>query len=67
MMGQPISKLITEASMCELLAISRATVYRWRKNNPNFPKAIHIGPRAIRYELSSVEAYIAAKLSERGD
>lgn len=62
-MNQPISKLITEASMCELLAISRATVYRWRKGNPNFPKAVHIGPRAVRYHLAEVEAFIA-KLSE---
>lgn len=62
-MNQPNTMLITEARLCKKLEISRATVYRWRKNNPNFPQAIHIGPRSIRYHLADVEAFIA-KLSE---
>ncbi|MBL0444960.1 MULTISPECIES: helix-turn-helix transcriptional regulator [Aeromonas] len=62
-MNQPNTILISEASLRKKLEISRATIYRWRKNNPNFPKAVHIGPRAIRYDLAAVEAFIA-KLSE---
>ncbi|WP_429108597.1 helix-turn-helix transcriptional regulator [Aeromonas media] len=62
-MNQPNTKLISEARLRVMLEISRATVYRWRKSNPNFPKAVHIGPRAIRFNLADVEAFIA-KLSE---
>jgi len=35
-MNQPNTMLISEASLRKKLEISRATIYRWRKNNPGY-------------------------------
>ncbi|MFM5230820.1 helix-turn-helix transcriptional regulator [Aeromonas media] len=52
------TQLITEQAACELLGISRPTIYRWRKDLKGFPKPIHLGPRAIRYELAVLLSFI---------
>lgn len=50
------------SELCELLCISRATLNRWVKSNPDFPRKINIdtsgrGP-CIRYLRSEVHAYL---------
>jgi predicted DNA-binding transcriptional regulator AlpA len=57
MNNQP-AQLITETETFTLLKVSRATVRRWSKNLPNFPKPIKLGPFAIRYELAAILAFI---------
>lgn len=50
------------AELCELLCISRATLNRWAKSHPGFPRKINIdtsgrGP-CIRYLRSEVHEYL---------
>ncbi|MFM4748389.1 helix-turn-helix transcriptional regulator [Aeromonas veronii] len=52
------SNLITIGTLCEMLAISRPTVWRRRKDDPTFPQPIYIGVRAIRFRVSDTLAYI---------
>lgn len=51
-------QLLTQLGVCKKLAISRPTLWRRRKDDPAFPKPIFIGPRAVRFCLADVEAYI---------
>ena len=62
-MNQP-SQLLTQRAVCEALAISRPTLWRWRKGDPAFPQPVYIGPRAVRFKLSDVEAYIEHLLAK---
>ena len=53
------SKLITIRELCNILSISRPTVYRkTRDPKSDFPKPIHISTNAVRFRLSDVEAFI---------
>ncbi|WP_081250399.1 helix-turn-helix transcriptional regulator [Aeromonas veronii] len=52
------AQLIDQNGLCHKLAISRPTLWRRRKDDPAFPKPIFIGPRAVRFCLADVEAYI---------
>ncbi len=54
-----MSKLITIRELCNLLSVSRPTVYRkTRDPESDFPKPIHISTNAVRFRLSDVEAFI---------
>lgn len=56
-------KLITIRELCELLSISRPTVYRKIKEpESDFPRPIRIGANAVRFRLSDVEIFINRKL-----
>ncbi|HDN9023113.1 TPA: AlpA family phage regulatory protein [Aeromonas veronii] len=53
------SNLITMKELCELMRISRPTVYRRTKDpESGFPRPLHIGVNAVRFRLSDVESYI---------
>lgn len=60
-----MSKLITIKDVCDLLKISRPTVYR-RTRDPKsgFPRPVHVGENAVRFRLCDVEAYVAALLKD---
>ena len=49
--------LVTPAETAELLGITRSTLYRWRRE-PEFPKAIQLGPQAVRFRVADILAYI---------
>lgn len=58
-----MSKLITIRELCDLLSISRPTVYRkTRDPKSGFPRPIHIGPSSVRFKIDDVEAFITRKL-----
>ncbi|MFM5013648.1 helix-turn-helix transcriptional regulator [Aeromonas veronii] len=53
-----MTQLLTQHETCKQLGISRPTLWRRRKDDPAFPQPVYIGPRAVRFKLSDVEAYI---------
>lgn len=56
-------RLITVAIACQMLGISRPTIYRWLKDaEMAFPAAIKIGPNSTRFRLSDVESFIRRKM-----
>lgn len=59
------TQLIDQIELCRKLAISRPTLWRRRKDDPAFPKPLFIGPRAVRFCLADVEAYIQ-RLAAKG-
>lgn len=54
------SPLLTDHETAALFGISRPTLWRWRKDVPNFPQPVKLGPRAVRYRRSDLDAFIAA-------
>lgn len=65
--GDPMNtntQLLTTLGICEKLAISRPTLWRRRKNDPNFPQPIYIGVRTVRFRLADVEAYIESLVTK---
>lgn len=51
--------MMTAAEVRDAVGISPATLWRWRTTNPAFPKAVHVGPRAVRFIRAEIEAYLA--------
>ncbi len=48
--------LIRVADVCELLGVSRSTVYKLRSEEA-FPEPVKLGPRAVRWSVDAVEAW----------
>lgn len=52
------SLLISIKETARLCEVSQATVWRYSKNHPDFPKAIKISPRVTRWRRADVEAFV---------
>ena len=49
-------KLMRIADVCELLGISRSTIYK-RVSDGTFPRPIQVGPRAVRWHVDDIVAW----------
>jgi len=45
--------------VAKYLSVSRATIYRWIKSNPNFPRPIQLGKRSTVFDLAEIKQFIA--------
>ena len=60
-------RLLTENDAASYLAISPITLRRWRwLQIPDTPRWIKLGNRTIRYPVSELQQYIAARLEGPG-
>ena len=53
-------RLLREEEVCEMVAVSRSTLWRWVSTG-SFPPPIRIGPSAVRWRLSAVQDWMASK------
>ncbi len=56
---QPKDRLLRIDEVVELVALSRVTIFRMRREG-RFPEPLQIGPRAIRWKLSDIEGWMQA-------
>lgn len=53
-----VPTLLMPAQVCDRLSISDATLRRYVKNNPAFPRKVKLGPRRVAYVAAEIESYI---------
>ncbi len=53
----PVEVLLTEQQVAEMLCLSKATLAGWRFRGLG-PQHIRLSRRAVRYKLSTIEAWI---------
>jgi prophage regulatory protein len=46
-----------------MLPVSAATVWRWARNNPDFPKPFKLGASVTAWHVADIEAFIAKQAS----
>jgi len=64
MMKSP-NRIVRFSYLMHATGLSRGACYREMKNNPEFPKKIVLGIRAIGFDADEVDAFVK-KLIERG-
>jgi len=47
--------------------VDRATIWRWVRNDPEFPKPVRVGPNMVRWIESEIDEYFARKVARRDD
>ena len=53
-------KIVRVQELLTYLKVSRATIYRWRKDG-SFPSPIYLGKRTICWKESTINEWIAAR------
>jgi len=43
--------------VCDMFQVSRSTLYRWEKYNPDFPKPLRINTKVLRYRKIDIEEF----------
>ena len=59
-------RLIDVRAVAAKLGVSKATVWAQLKRDPTFPRSRAIGPRATRWLLSQIDAWIEAQGTKGG-
>lgn len=54
---------LTDKQTAARYGITRVTVWRWRKTDPTFPAPITLSPGCVRFRLSDLEKWEAAKVA----
>ncbi len=59
-------RMLRLREVSELCGLCRASIYNYMKAGI-FPRAIAVGPRAVRWRLSEIEAYLASRPRSTGE
>ena len=65
MMTKPPKRIVRMSYLVQATGLSRGTCYREMESNPEFPKKIMLGMRAIGFDADEVDVYVS-KLIGRG-
>ncbi len=58
-----MEKYMSADQVCDLLKITKSTLWRWERAVDDFPQPIKIG-RTTRYPENALRAYLATKTSK---
>lgn len=68
--SRPEERFLSDRQVARRYDVSRATVWRWRKSNPNFPAPKEVSDGTTRWRLSELlvfEDRMPAKFAKRDD
>ena len=51
-------QLLRVVEVAEMFGVSRASIWNWTKDNPNFPKPAKLTPKVTVWKLSELNAYM---------
>lgn len=56
-----LPKLLPQHEVCRLIGISRSTLNRWVREDPEFPQPQRYGTSTVRWRADEVAAYISSR------
>ena len=59
-----VERYLSDHQVAERLGISRASVWRWLKNDPDFPRRIRMSPGTSRWKLSDLMEFEAKRQAD---
>ena len=60
-MAADIDRYVSPKFAAAKLGISLATLWRWAKHRPDFPKPISLSPGCTRFSEAKLEAFVRAR------
>lgn len=53
---------VSDKQLATRFGVSRPTVWRWVKSDPDFPKPVKLSPQCTRWRADQVEAWERSRL-----
>lgn len=53
----------SDRQLADRYNVSKPTIWRWLKSNPDFPKPVRFSPGCTRWKIAEIEAYEARKVA----
>ena len=67
MVTESTDRLLRLREVQTLTALGRSTIYRLMRDAGSFPEPLKIGPRAVRWRVSDIQAWLADCSRATGD
>lgn len=48
---------LSDKQLSERFGVTRPTIWRWHRTDPNFPRAVSLSPGCTRWKLVDIEAW----------
>ena len=55
----------TDKQLAARFGVSRPTIWRWAKIDPDFPKPVTLSPGCTRWRVAEIEAFERARAAQR--
>ncbi len=52
---------LSDKQLAERYGVNRVTIWRWRRTDSAFPAPVTLSPGCVRFRLSDIEVWEAAK------
>jgi prophage regulatory protein len=53
----PNEIFLSDAQLAERYAVSRASIWRWHRDQPDFPRTVSLSTGCTRWRLSEIEIW----------
>lgn len=60
-------KYLRDTDLAARFNVSRNTIWRWKRESPEFPRPVYLSPGSARWKLSEVEAWEATQSASRAN
>jgi predicted DNA-binding transcriptional regulator AlpA len=65
--SSPSGRAVRLPRVCDLTGASRATLWRWSKADPTFPKPFHLSAAITCWDEGEIFEWLEAKKATRGE
>ena len=52
---------LSDRQLGDRFNVSRQTIWRWHRKDPNFPRAVELSPGCTRWKLAEIENWEASQ------
>ncbi|TNF13228.1 MAG: helix-turn-helix domain-containing protein [Rhodobacteraceae bacterium] len=60
-MTQKPARYYTIPEVAKIFGVTRATVDRWHRDRPDFPRKVLLGPGSARFRVTDIDAWLESR------
>lgn len=58
------TQYVSDKDLADRYSVNRLTIWRWHREQPNFPRVVKLTPGCSRWRLDEIEAWESTRTAE---